>query len=105
MKPRSHRCRCTRRAVSMGTLTWCRISKQLLDLEFLAPDSSRLIPVYFSEVDRAIRQSHPRNALAFTPAPASVDASQSSDLADSRPCGEGLDIGNLAQNLASHDRI
>jgi hypothetical protein len=53
---RSLRCRCRRRAVLRGALPWCRVSKQMFNLEFFASDSRCFIPVY---VPRPNGQSHP----------------------------------------------
>jgi hypothetical protein len=80
-------------------LPWFRFSKQVLDLYFFAPDSGGLIPVYFSDLDRAIGQSDAGYAFSFTPSAAPIDASQPGDLADSRPGGESLDLRNFAQKL------
>jgi hypothetical protein len=81
------------------------LSKQMLDLEFLAPDPGGFIPMYFSQMDRAIRQPNASGSLPFAPATAPIDLSQSSDFADSRCGSERLDFRNLAQNLESHRRI
>jgi hypothetical protein len=53
-KPDSHRYRRIRLAVFLVSLPWLQISQQVLDLEFLAPDSGGFIPMYFSNARRAI---------------------------------------------------
>src|SRR5438876_9552185 len=82
-----------------------RPSEQVLYLEFLTSDSSRFIPVYFSEMDGAIRQPDTRDALAFAPATTSIHSLQSGDFVYSGSYGERLDIRNVAQNLEMHERI
>jgi hypothetical protein len=46
--------RCPVLAVFLVSLPWLQISQQVLDLEFLAPDSGGFIPMYFSNARRAI---------------------------------------------------
>jgi hypothetical protein len=46
-----------------------------------------------------------RDSLAFAPATASIGSSQSSDFTDGGPCGERLDLRNVAQNLEVHRPI
>jgi hypothetical protein len=76
--------------------------KEVLDLEFLAPDAGGFVPVYFSQMNRTIRQSDPRNALTLAPTAAPIEPSQTGNFANFRASGEGLDVGNLAENLEAH---
>jgi hypothetical protein len=40
----------------------------MLDFEFLAPDPGGFVPMYVSQMDRAIRQANMSDSLAFAPA-------------------------------------
>jgi hypothetical protein len=55
--------------------------------------------MYLSEMDRTIPQSNTRDPFALAPSPASIGFPQPCELADSRSCGERLDLRNLAENL------
>src|SRR4051812_14119816 len=77
-------------------------SKQVFDLVFLPPDSGGFVPVYFSQMDRAIHEPHAANALALTPASGSIDFAQPAYFANSGACCEGLNVGDFAQNLEPH---
>lgn len=48
---------------------------------------------------RTIRQSHVSNTLAFSPAAPAVNPSKSRQLADCAADREGLDLGDIAENL------
>jgi hypothetical protein len=78
---------------------WFRISKQVFDFELFSADSSCFIPEYLSRMDSAIRQSHPGDSLALAPPAAPVRLSETIDFANSRPGGEGLNVGNIANNI------
>ncbi len=56
-------------------------------------------------MDSAIRQPHAGDSLAFAPAAGPLDSSQAGDFANSRPRGEGLNVGYFALNLEVHRRI
>ncbi len=58
--------------------------------------------MYFSPMDNAIQQPDARNSLAFAPSSASVNSSQPGYFADSGPCGECLNVRNVAQNFEVH---
>ena len=55
----------------------------MLDFEFLAPDPGGFVPMYLSQMDRAIRQPNAGDSFAFSPATAPIEPSQPSDFADS----------------------
>jgi hypothetical protein len=81
------------------------ISKQLLDLVLFPPNSGGFVPVYFSQMDSAIRQPHPGDSFALAPAAAPIDFSQAGDFANSRARSEGLNVGYFALNLEVHQLI
>jgi len=81
------------------------ISKQLLDLVLFPPNSGGFVPVYFSQMDRAIRQPHAGDSFALPPAATPIGFSQAGDFANSRPRGEGLDVGYFVLNLEVHQLI
>jgi hypothetical protein len=53
-------------------------------------------------MDSAIRQPHTGGPPPFTPTAAPIDSLQPRYFANSGPCGERLNVGNLAQNLEAH---
>lgn len=61
--------------------------------------------MYLSQMDRAISEPHTSSSLAFPPASASIDSSQSGEFADAGSCCERLDFGNVTQNLEVHQKI
>jgi len=54
----------------------------MLDLEFLASDSGGFVPVYFSNVNRAIGKANACDAFALAPATEAIDPPQARDLTD-----------------------
>src|SRR6185437_5292118 len=105
-RPDSHRYRCRRPVVLLAISPWPRASsEQMLDLEFLASDSGGFVPVYFSNVNRAIGKANACDAFALAPATEAIDPPQARDLADRGAGSESLDPGNFAQNLEAHPLI
>src|SRR5271170_6846975 len=74
----------------------------MLDLLFLPPDSGGFVPVYFSQMDSAIGQQHLRDSFALAPMAAPIDPSKPCYFANSRPCGESLNVGYFALNREAH---
>jgi len=61
--------------------------------------------MYFSAMDKSIRQPDTRSSLALAPSSTPVDSSQPSYFADSGTCGESLDVRNVTQNFEVHSLI
>jgi len=72
-----------------------------LQFELLAHDSMRFVSMYLADDGRAIRKSNSRNALAIPPTSWAMGLLEAFEVTDLLADGDGLDIGDLAEDLDS----
>ena len=77
--------------------------QEILDLKLFLSNARCFVPVYLSTSSRAILESDSSDSLAFSPSPFTINASQSSDFANSIAGDKGFLILNFADNLEFHD--
>jgi hypothetical protein len=70
-----------------------------LDLEFLATDAVRLVPVDFRRVGAAMLEPDLSNPLAFPPSTSTIRLLQPADLTNPSPNSDGLDVDDCSENL------
>jgi len=76
-----------------------------LDLKLFAADAVGLVPMKLGASRGAIGQSHLREAFALPPPAATIQLSKARNLSDGTTGREGLDIGDLANDLEVHSSI
>src|SRR5690242_18075013 len=75
-----------------------------LDLEFLAPDPARFIPVNLRLRHRSVVESDRRDSLSLSPASSSMDSPQTIQFSDTSANCDRLDFRNRTDDFeCTHD--
>src|SRR5689334_21677864 len=93
--------RCSRRARRRSSIQPSRL-EQALHFQLLTPDSMRLVPVYLSPADAAVREPNQRGPLELAPAAGSIGPAKPGQLADGLPYRDDFDVEDLADRFRLH---